>query len=84
MANHNRNREYGIPEGCSTAYLRGAVGMRDDLHNVIQWQEGVTVDFCEDILSLCAVREQTHQLNVVLQRTANVIMYWHVVAHQAN
>ena len=42
-------------DGTNPAYLRGAVWVRDDLHNVIEWQEGVTVDLCEDILPLGAV-----------------------------
>ena len=38
-------------------------------HYVVQWQQGVTLDLCVDILALSAHSQELYQVNVVHQRT---------------
>ena len=67
--------------GVKTTYFWDAVSICNDSDNVIEGQEGMTVDLREHILALRAVGKESHQLNVVVQGTAH---FRHVVTHQLN
>ena len=48
-------------------HLWNGVSVADHVHNVIQGQEGVTLDLREDVFAHRAARQQPHQLDVVPQ-----------------
>lgn len=39
--------------------------MGDNPYDVIQWQQGITLDLCVDVLPLSAGRQQLHQRDVI-------------------
>ena len=39
--------------------------MGDNPYDVIQWQQGITLDLCVDIFPLSAHSQQLHQVDVV-------------------
>lgn len=51
-----------------SSYLRDTVLMCDDPDDVIQGQQGVTLDLSVDVLALSADSEQFHQVDVVHER----------------